>query len=68
LGGALGSFFVGGGVGVAFGSGESLPLRNRLAEGKYLVVVKGSEELLRRSRRIMESLKPEKIQSLRLDN
>lgn len=68
IGGALGSVFVGGGVGVAFGSGESLPLRNRLAEGKYLVAVKGPEELLRRSRRIMEPLKPEKIQSLRLDN
>lgn len=64
IGGAMGSLFVGGGAGVAFGSGESLPLRNRLDEGKYLVVVKGQEELLRRSRRIIEPLNPEKVQSI----
>lgn len=64
IGGGMGSFFVGGGAGVAFGSGESLPLRNRLDEGKYLVVVEGHEDLLRRSRRILEPLNPEKIQYL----
>ncbi|MCA1904830.1 MAG: hypothetical protein LDL47_08355 [Cyanobacteria bacterium KgW148] len=67
IGGAMGSVFVGGGAGVAFGSSESLPLRNRLDEGKYLVVVRGTEELLRRSRRILEPLNPEKIQSLQTE-
>ncbi len=67
IGGAMGSLFVGGGAGVAFGSGESLPLRNRLEEGKYLVVVKGQDELLRRSRRIMEPLNPEKMQSIQAE-
>ncbi len=67
IGGGMGSLFVGGGAGVAFGSGESLPLRNRLDEGKYLVVVKGQEELLRRSRRIMEPLNPEKMQSIQAE-
>jgi hypothetical protein len=66
VGGGMGSLFVGGGAGVAFGSGESLPLRNRLEEGKYLVVVQGTEELLRRSRRIIEPLNPAKVQSIKL--
>ena len=43
IGGAMGSFFVGGGVGLSVGSGDALPYRNRLDAGKYLVVVKGSE-------------------------
>ncbi|MEL6136073.1 MAG: hypothetical protein AAFR42_01490, partial [Cyanobacteria bacterium J06628_6] len=59
---AMGSFFVGGGVGIAFGSGDALPYRNRLNAGKYLVVVRGSESLVNRAARIIQPLRPENIQ------
>lgn len=60
--GALGSFFVGGGVGIAFGGGDATAYRNRLNDGKYLVVVKGSEGLINQATRIMRPYKPENIQ------
>jgi hypothetical protein len=59
---AMGSFFVGGGVGLVFGSGDALPYRNRLDEGKYLIVVKGSETLTRQATRILRQFEPETIQ------
>jgi hypothetical protein len=65
VGGAMGSFFVGGGVGLATGSGDTLPYRNRLAEGKYLVIVQGSEALLNQATRIMRPLRPENLQGYR---
>jgi hypothetical protein len=58
----MGSFFVGGGVGLVFGSGDALPYRNRLDEGKYLIVVKGSESLTRQATRILRQFEPETIQ------
>ncbi len=60
--GALGAYFVGGGVGLSVGSGDALPYRNRLNAGKYLVVVKGTEELTRQATRILRSFEPENIQ------
>lgn len=60
--GALGAYFVGGGVGLSVGSGDALPYRNRLNAGKYLVVVKGTEELTRQATRILRSYEPENIQ------
>lgn len=60
--GALGAFFVGGGVGLAVGSGDALPYRNRLNAGKYLIVVKGTEELTRKATSILRSFEPENLQ------
>jgi hypothetical protein len=60
--GAMGSVFVGGGVGLVFGSGDALPYRNRLNAGKYLVVVQGSETLTRQATRILRQYDPENIQ------
>ena len=60
--GALGAYFVGGGVGLSVGSGDALPYRNRLNAGKYLVVVKGTEELTRKATRVLRSFEPENIQ------
>lgn len=60
--GALGSFFVGGGVGVAIGGGDATAYRNRLNAGKYLVVVKGSEGLINQATKIMRLYKPESMQ------
>ena len=62
ISGAMGSFFVGGGVGLTSGSGDALPYRNRLNEGKYLIVVKGTEALVRQATAILRLCKPESLQ------
>lgn len=59
--GAMGSFFVGGGVGLALGGGDSLPYRNRLSAGQYLVVVKGSDSLILQASRILREFSPENL-------
>ncbi|MBF1987794.1 hypothetical protein [Fischerella thermalis] len=60
--GALGAYLVGGGVGLTVGSGDALPYRNRLNQGKYLIVVKGTEELTRQATRILRQFEPENLQ------
>ncbi len=62
ISGAMGSFFVGGGVGLVFGGGDSLPYRNRLNAGKYLIVVKGSDSLIRQATNLLRQFNPENIQ------
>ncbi|MFM7428053.1 MAG: hypothetical protein ACKO7W_24150 [Elainella sp.] len=62
MGGAMGSFFVGGGVGLSLGSGDALPYRNRLKEGKYLVVVSGNPNITNKATRILRQLQPESLQ------
>jgi len=62
IAGGMGSFFVGGGAGLVFGGGDALPYRNRLNEGKYLIVVKGSDSLTKRATRILRQFEPENIQ------
>jgi hypothetical protein len=65
---AMGSLFVGGGVGLVFGSGDALPYRNRLNAGKYLVVVQGAESLTREATRILRQFDPENIQGYSVNN
>lgn len=60
--GAMGAYFVGGGVGLSVGSGDALPYRNRLNAGKYLIVVKGTEELTRQATRVLRQFEPENLQ------
>ncbi|MBW4562042.1 MAG: hypothetical protein KME32_12975 [Mojavia pulchra JT2-VF2] len=60
--GAMGSVFVGGGIGLVVGGGDALPYRNRLDAGKYLIVVEGSETLTRQATRILRQFEPENIQ------
>lgn len=60
--GALGAYFVGGGVGLSVGSGDALPYRNRLNAGKYLIVIKGSQELTNQATRILRQFEPENLQ------
>ena len=62
IAGGMGSLFVGGGVGLIFGSGDALPYRNFLNEGKYLIVVKGSDTLTKQATRILRQFEPENIQ------
>jgi hypothetical protein len=63
IGGAMGSVFIGGGGGIAFGSGDALPYRNRINAGKYLIVVEGSQLLLQQATTILRKFDPENIQS-----
>lgn len=62
IGGAMGSFFIGGGVGLIVGGGDALTYRNRLNSGKYLVVVKGSDALTRKATSILRQYDPENLQ------
>lgn len=60
--GTMGAWFVGGGIGLALGSGDALPYRNRLNAGKYLIVVQGAESITRQATRILRPFEPENIQ------
>ena len=60
--GGLGALLVGGGVGWTVGSGDALPYRNRLNAGKYLIIAKGNEQLIRQATRILRPLEPENLQ------
>jgi hypothetical protein len=62
IAGAMGSLFVGGGVGLSSGSGDALPYRNRLNAGKYLLIVQGSEAIKDRATSIIRSFDPENLQ------
>jgi hypothetical protein len=61
IAGGLGTYFFGGGFGLTSGSGDALPYRNRLNAGKYLIVVKGSEESTRQATRVLRQFEPENI-------
>lgn len=60
--GALGALLTGGAVGWTVGSGDALAYRNRLNAGKYLIVVKGAEDLIRQATRVLRQYEPENIQ------
>ncbi|WP_204104949.1 MULTISPECIES: hypothetical protein [Spirulina sp. CCY15215] len=62
MGGSMGSVFVGGGVGLSQGSGDALPYRNRLQEGKYLVIVNGSKPTQNKATPILRQFNPETLQ------
>jgi hypothetical protein len=66
MGGAMGSFFVGGGVGLSGGSGDALAYRNRLDAGKYVLIVEEeSEPRIREATRILRQFEPENLQGYR---
>jgi hypothetical protein len=60
--GVMGAYFTGGTVGLALGSGDALPYRNRLNAGKYLIIVKGPDQLTRQATRVLRQFEPENIQ------
>ncbi|MGJ3250473.1 MAG: hypothetical protein ACFE0J_04990 [Elainellaceae cyanobacterium] len=60
--GALGALLVGGAVGWTVGSGDALAYRNRLNAGKYLIVVRGTDDVVRNATRILRQFEPENIQ------
>jgi hypothetical protein len=61
IAGAMGAFFVGGGVGLTLGSGDALTYRNRLNAGKYLVVVNGTEAMIQQANLLMRQFEPENL-------
>lgn len=60
--GLLGAIFVGGGVGLTIGSGDALTYRNRLNAGKYIIITKGTDSLIRQATRLLRQFEPEYIQ------
>jgi hypothetical protein len=62
LSGLMGSLFVGGGVGLLFGGDDAIPYRTRLDSGKYLIVIKGSDLLIRQATDILRRFDPENLQ------
>lgn len=60
--GALGSIFVGGGPALVFGGENALPYRDRLEAGKYIIMVQGSDTLMRQATPFLRQHKPESIQ------
>lgn len=68
IGGAMGSFFVGGGAGLTEGSGDALPYRNRLKAGKYLIIVEGNEQIKHQATNILRGFNPENLQGYQSSN
>lgn len=64
---AMGSIFVGGGVGFAYSSGDALPYRNRLNEGKYIVIVQGEDTEKSQATTILRQFNPESLQGYALE-
>ncbi len=62
IAGAMGSAFVGGGIGLSLGSGDALPYRNRLNAGKYLIVVQGTEQQVDEATSLLRRFTPEEMQ------
>lgn len=62
IAGAMGSFFVGGGV-LNLGKQSEAPYRDRLKQGKYLVAVKGSVNLKNQATAVLREFEPEEMQS-----
>lgn len=60
--GACGGLLSGGIAGLTAGSGDALIYRNRLNAGKYILVVKGTEQLTRQATDILRQYDPENIQ------
>ncbi len=60
--GGLGAYLSGGAVGLTIGSGDALPYRNRLDAGKYLIIVKGSDELTQQATQTLRQFELENIQ------
>ena len=60
--GLLGAVIVGGGVGLTVGSGDALTYRNRLNAGKYIIVTKGQDGLIRQATKLLRQFEPEYIQ------
>lgn len=62
IGGAMGSFFVGG-SGFLENSGDTIPFLNRVKAGKYLLIIEGDESLVNKGKTILRGFKCESIET-----
>jgi len=62
LAGAMGGFFVGGGVGFVSESSESISYRNKVDRGKYLILVEGGESLVGKAYDHLQQVPTESLQ------
>ncbi len=60
--GGLGSLVAGGGSALIADSGDSLPYRDRLQAGKYLLVVRAADSLAQQATQTLRQFEPESIQ------
>jgi hypothetical protein len=60
--GLLGAIIVGGGVGLTVGSGDALTYRNRLNAGRYIIITKGTDSLIRQATKLLRQFEPEYLQ------
>ncbi|MGD1852813.1 MAG: hypothetical protein ACFB2W_01045 [Leptolyngbyaceae cyanobacterium] len=66
--GGLGAFMVGRLVGWTAGSGDAIAYRNRLNQGKYLIIAQGTDELVYQATRVLRQYEPENIQGYTLQS
>jgi hypothetical protein len=60
--GAMGSFFVGGGIVLTSKEGNAVPYNKYLKQGKYLVVVRGAPNMTNKATRLLRQFEPENLQ------
>ncbi len=64
FGASIGSIFINGGPILALGKGDSQGYRDRLAEGKYLVIIEGNDGVMRRASPVIKQQNPELLQDI----
>lgn len=64
IGAAMGSIGVSGGPGIALGKGDAQSYGDRLAAGKYLVVIEGNDGVMRRASPVLKQQNPELLQDI----
>ncbi len=67
IAGALGSLTVGGGLKVLLAGKSGTPFQERLRQGKYLVLIQGTDNEIRRAERLLKVQPVENLQSYTLD-
>ncbi len=64
FGASMGSVFINGGPILALGKGDSQGYGDRLAEGKYLVIIEGNDGVMRRASPVIKQQNPELLQDI----
>ncbi|WP_017295905.1 hypothetical protein [Geminocystis herdmanii] len=62
IGGAMGSFFVGG-SGFLENSGDTIPFLNRVKAGKYLLIIQGDESMVNKGKTMLRGFKFESMET-----
>lgn len=62
IGGAMGSFFVGG-SGFLENSGDTIPFLNRVKAGKYLLIIQGDESMVNKGKTMLRGCKFESMET-----